>query len=139
MKCVYGSTRILTPFGRKIPCSIGFLLVSIAFILLACLTKQIALSAVNHIAKLLVAGTYSIVWFLVPELFPTNHRNFGLGFSNALSKIFGILSPFIANQVGHDLPKLGCRCKTVFVLIKNLEGFAVFSSLSVSIIFVPVI
>ncbi|WIA08029.1 hypothetical protein OEZ85_007499 [Tetradesmus obliquus] len=47
-------------------------------------------------ARLFVMSSFTLLWVLTPELYPTHVRAFGLGINNACARIGGLLSPFAA-------------------------------------------
>jgi len=50
---------------------------------------------ITMLAKLTVAVCYNVIYFYTGELFPTNIRHLVLATSGALSRIGGIVAPFI--------------------------------------------
>ncbi|XP_061193358.1 organic cation transporter protein-like isoform X2 [Saccostrea echinata] len=48
----------------------------------------------TFVGKMAIAGSFSTLFLYTPELYPTNLRNVGIGFSSAFARIGGILSPF---------------------------------------------
>ncbi|WIA28090.1 hypothetical protein OEZ86_010672 [Tetradesmus obliquus] len=47
-------------------------------------------------ARLFIMSSFTLLWVLTPELYPTHVRAFGLGINNACARIGGLLSPFAA-------------------------------------------
>ncbi|XP_061173298.1 organic cation transporter protein-like [Saccostrea echinata] len=48
----------------------------------------------TFIGKMSVTGSFSVLFLLTPELFPTNLRNVGIGICSTFSKIGAMISPF---------------------------------------------
>ncbi|XP_053406151.1 organic cation transporter protein-like isoform X2 [Mercenaria mercenaria] len=57
----------------------------------------IVATAFSLIGKSAITGSFSIVFLYTPEIYPTNYRNSGLGISSSISRIGGILAPFVSN------------------------------------------
>lgn len=49
------------------------------------------------IGKAASTGSFSTVFLYTPEIYPTNYRNSGLGIASSISRIGGILAPFVSN------------------------------------------
>lgn len=49
--------------------------------------------------KSAITGSFSILFLYTPELYPTNLRNAGIGFSSAFSRLGAIISPFAGTLV----------------------------------------
>ncbi|KAJ8304439.1 hypothetical protein KUTeg_018022, partial [Tegillarca granosa] len=67
---------------------------------------QVALATVSTvftlIGKYAITGSFSTIFLYTPELYPTNLRNAGIGFSSAAARSGGMLAPFagtLAEQV----------------------------------------
>jgi len=48
-------------------------------------------------ARMFITGTFSTVYVYTPEVYPTTIRATGLGVASGISRIAGILTPFVAN------------------------------------------
>lgn len=53
--------------------------------------------------KSAITGSFSILFLYTPELYPTNLRNAGIGFSSAFSRLGAIISPF-AGTLAEEIP-----------------------------------
>lgn len=62
----------------------------------------IATTAVSMVGRMFIAGTYISIHLYTSELFPTEIRNGGLGISNVVSTISGMVAPFAVD------PLVGC-------------------------------
>ncbi|KAK3098694.1 hypothetical protein FSP39_022115 [Pinctada imbricata] len=50
----------------------------------------------TFVGKMSITGSFSTIFLYTPELYPTNLRNVGIGFSSAASRAGGMVSPFAA-------------------------------------------
>ncbi|KAL7675659.1 hypothetical protein ACOME3_001927 [Neoechinorhynchus agilis] len=88
------SGPILKRFGRKYPCIVCHFMWAISAITFAFVKGPTALNIMNHISKLLIVVTYSIIWLYTPELFPTRCRGFAIGITTSFAKLASIFSAF---------------------------------------------
>ena len=60
------------------------------------------------IGKSCAGAGFLLVWVITAELFPTNLRSQAVGFCSTISRIFGLVCPFVANlaQFWPPLPML---------------------------------
>jgi len=66
-------------------------------------------------------GATCVLWIYTPEIFPTNIRTLGLGMSSSISRIAGMITPYIATVLIKFSPSIpvgiyGGSCLLAFVL-----------------------
>ncbi|XP_065945028.1 solute carrier family 22 member 6-A isoform X2 [Magallana gigas] len=71
--------------------------------------------------KSAITGSFSTLFLYTPELYPTNLRNAGIGFSSAFSRLGAIISPF-AGTLAEEIPWapgtiFSAMCLTVTLII----------------------
>lgn len=54
-------------------------------------------TAFSLVGKSAITGSFTLVFLYTPEIYPTNYRNSGLGIASSISRIGGILAPFVSN------------------------------------------
>ncbi|XP_069138342.1 organic cation transporter protein-like isoform X2 [Argopecten irradians] len=85
---------------------------------------EVALMIFFFIGKLSIAGSFSTIFLFTPELYPTNLRNVGIGFSSAAGRIGGMLAPFagpLAEKVSWAPGAIfGVMCVSVALLLPLL-------------------
>jgi OCT family organic cation transporter-like MFS transporter 4/5 len=71
----------------------------VACITLAFIPKDLTTGVliVFLIGKMATNGTFSLVYMLSSELFPTNLRNQSLATSSTIARVFGLVCPYVAN------------------------------------------
>ncbi|XP_055998240.1 organic cation/carnitine transporter 2-like [Ostrea edulis] len=57
----------------------------------------------TFVGKMAITGSFSTLFLYTPELYPTNLRNVGIGFSSSFSRIGAIVSPF-AGTLAEEIP-----------------------------------
>ncbi|XP_062595358.1 organic cation transporter protein-like [Saccostrea cucullata] len=82
---------------------------------------QMSSVVTTFIGKMAITGSFSTLFLYTPELYPTNLRNVGIGFSSAFSRIGAIVSPF-AGTLAEAIPWapgtiFSAMCFTVTLLI----------------------
>lgn len=56
---------------------------------------QMASVVTTFVGKAAITGSFSVLFLFTPELYPTNLRNAGLGFSSTFSRLGALISPFV--------------------------------------------
>ncbi|XP_005091630.1 organic cation transporter protein [Aplysia californica] len=76
------------------------------------------------LGKFSITGAFNALYLLTPELFPTNLRSIGLGWSSALSRFGGMVAPysrFLAEKAVYGPGTIfGCMCLISALLIRLL-------------------
>ncbi|OWF47532.1 organic cation transporter protein-like isoform X1 [Mizuhopecten yessoensis] len=85
---------------------------------------NVALMIFYFLGKMAIAGSFSTIFLFTPELYPTNLRNVGIGFSSAAGRIGGMLAPFagpLAERISWAPGAIfGIMCLTVAMLLPLL-------------------
>lgn len=89
--------------GRKNSMIIGFTGAGIACIF--CISNQSYISLSSGFLKFFVNSSLGIVSVYTSEIYPTNIRSIALGFGNSITRLGGILTPFICEIVENIIPK----------------------------------
>lgn len=90
-------------FGRINSMILGFCGAGVAC--LFCILNQSYLSISSGLLKFFVNTSLGIVSVFTSEVYPTNIRGIALGFGNSITRLGGIMTPFICEVVESFIPK----------------------------------
>ena len=86
------------------------------------LDNRVGLLIVTSIGKASISASFSIVYLLATEVFPTVLRTVGLGMSSMCARAGGILAPYIAMLVSRTSSALIIKVYLLIITIKMLNG-----------------
>jgi len=89
--------------GRKNSMILGFSGAGVAC--LFCILNQSYISISSGLLKFFINTSLGIVCVYTSEVYPTNIRTIALGFGNSITRLGGILTPFICELVETIIPK----------------------------------
>ncbi|ESO83621.1 hypothetical protein LOTGIDRAFT_169090 [Lottia gigantea] len=81
--------------------------------------SNIAATVFALIGKLGISGSFNVIYFYTPEIFPTNIRNVSFGTCSSAARIGGMLSPF-ANLLASIVPWLPGAIFAAFCLLSTI-------------------
>ncbi|XP_076058982.1 organic cation transporter protein-like isoform X2 [Oratosquilla oratoria] len=99
---------LLNRIGRKIPIISGFLICGLALLTIIVIPEDLGLMAVTlaMLGKLAITGVFQALYVYSIELYPTEIRITGLGFSIMSSRFGSIISPYIIQYLVPVFPWL---------------------------------
>jgi len=87
---------IIELLGRKITMITGFLFSMAGYCLLFICTNNTILTVFFFIIRASVAGLFQTMYAYTPEVYPTDIRGLGIGFSSSVARFGAILTPYVA-------------------------------------------
>ncbi|CAD5113782.1 DgyrCDS2950 [Dimorphilus gyrociliatus] len=123
---------ILPVWGRRIPCAVFHVIAGLSLImtiipnlnLLSETQAYIFGLTMNFIGKFGITASFSIIYLQIPEIFPTNIRNFSMGLCMFSSRALSLAIPF-ARTLDKEIPWL------VRALFGGLSVLGAFAALNV--------
>lgn len=83
-------------FGRKITLALDFIISMIGFLLLFICTSDVVLTSFLFIIRAFTNGAFQALYVYSPEVYPTDARAFAMGILMSVSRIGGIVTPYVA-------------------------------------------
>lgn len=98
---------MLPMWGRRIPCAVFHVIAGLSLILtiipnlnlLNEFNARIFGLIMNFIGKFGITASFSIIYLQIPEIFPTNIRNFSMGLCMCFSRALSLAVPFARTLV----------------------------------------
>ncbi|CAO2836255.1 unnamed protein product [Amaranthus hypochondriacus] len=87
---------LIDQLGRKYSMALMFVVCSAFLFSLAHRQTELVTTILMFGARACIMGTFTIAFIFAPELYPTSVRNTGFGTASAVSRIGGMVSPFVA-------------------------------------------
>ncbi|KAK3095623.1 hypothetical protein FSP39_016786 [Pinctada imbricata] len=94
---------VIDRIGRKYTCVLFHGIAGVSLILSVALLSAsrqdgdaaaVASLIFNYAGKLGISSSFLTIFIYIPELYPTNLRNVGIGFASAIGRIGGMMSPY---------------------------------------------
>ena len=95
------TTILIEILGRKLTLAIDFLAAMIGFFLLFICTSSTVLTLFLFIIRAFATGGFQALYVYSPEVFPTDVRAFAMGVFISMSRIGGIITPYVAQVLLH--------------------------------------
>ncbi|KAK3096477.1 hypothetical protein FSP39_000576 [Pinctada imbricata] len=80
--------------GRKTTCFVFHIVAGSSLAVATVFRYFSATKVFTFVGKMSITGSFSTIFLYTPELYPTNLRNVGIGFSSAASRAGGMIAPF---------------------------------------------
>jgi putative MFS transporter len=96
---VIAAVFLINSIGRKKTQGWMFLICGFALFLLIIPTARWLLTIFAVVARLCIMGAFSTTFVFTPEVFPTVVRSTGLGFCAAVSRLAGVITPFVGTSL----------------------------------------
>lgn len=108
------AATIVDRIGRKLTMSSMLFVSCILLIPLVSHQKEVLTVGLLFGARMLISGSFTIVYIYAPEVYPTSTRTTGVGVASAVGRVGGIVCPLVAVGLVH-----GCH-QTAAVLLFEL-------------------
>lgn len=98
---VFITVAVIEILGRKLTVATEFVAAMIGFLLLFICTSEYALTAFLFAIRGFATGLFQAIYVYTPEVYPTEARAFALGMFSSVSRIGGMVTPFVAQVLLH--------------------------------------
>lgn len=89
--------------------------------------SKTAALALSLLIRFFTAGSFYCTYMLTPTIYPTNIRSIGFGAGSSMSRVGGMVTPFIANLADTNVPNgllIPCLVYAVTAFVCMIAGFS---------------